>query len=131
MARRIGGKTMNGTAELIEVERQGDTLILTPRADLGELSCAEIEAEQARLLQLLAADPSIRNVLVDFARTDYFGSTALAMLVRLVEEAGKRGGRLAFCNLSAHERDVLAATRLTEIGTGYPSRREALEALAP
>jgi anti-sigma B factor antagonist len=119
---------MDTTTAMIEVERHGDTLILTPRRDLSELDYLEIEAEGGAVLRRLVADPSIRNVVVDFGRTDYFGSSALGLLVRLDREVRRRGGGMALYHVSAHEQDVLRVTGLDTLWAVRPSRGEAIEA---
>jgi stage II sporulation protein AA (anti-sigma F factor antagonist) len=120
---------MNAVLELIEVERLGDTLVLTSERDLRELEFEAIEQEQQEVLRRLADDPSIRNVVVDFRMTDCFGSTALKLLIRLQRVVRERGGRIALCNVSAHEREILAATRLDRLWPPHASREEAVEAV--
>jgi stage II sporulation protein AA (anti-sigma F factor antagonist) len=120
---------MNTATRMIEVELQGDTLVLTPQGDLRELDYQEIEAEGEELLRL-AEDPAVKNVVVDFARTDYFGSTALGLFARLWKRVRARGGRMALCNVSAHESQIMAVTRLASFWPVLPSREEALAALA-
>jgi anti-anti-sigma factor len=117
---------MNGTTGIFEIEKVGAVLVLSAKRDLRELEYGTIEAE----LHALADDPRVRRVVVDLGRTDYFGSTALGMLTVLCGHVESRGGQVAFCNLSAHERELLAITGLTELWPVYPSRREALEAVA-
>jgi hypothetical protein len=41
-----------------------------------------------------------------------------------------RGGRIAFCNVSPHEREILAVTGLNGLWPVYPSRAEAVAAVA-
>jgi hypothetical protein len=41
-----------------------------------------------------------------------------------------RGGRLAFCNVSAHEAEIMAATGLTRFWPIHSSRQEAIAAVA-
>ncbi len=114
---------------MIEVERQGDTLVLTPREDLRELDDREIEAEGEDLLRLADA-PAVKNVVVDLSRTDSFGSTALGLLARLWKRVQARGGRLALCNVSAHEAEIMEVAGLTCFWPIHPSRQEALAAVA-
>jgi stage II sporulation protein AA (anti-sigma F factor antagonist) len=121
---------MYATDEMMEIERQGDTLILTPLGDLRELYCQEIEAEREQVQRHLEAEPSIRGVVVDFGKTDYFGSTALGLLVWLRHEMRVRGGRMALCNLSAHEQDIVEVTGTDVLWTVYPSREEAVAAVS-
>jgi stage II sporulation protein AA (anti-sigma F factor antagonist) len=120
---------MATATRLIEVERRGATLVLTPQQDLRELDYREIEAEGEELLRLADA-PAVKNVVVDFSRTDYFGSTALGLLARLWKRVRARGGRLALCNVSAHESEIMEVAGLTSFWPIYPSQEDALAAVA-
>jgi anti-anti-sigma factor len=120
---------MNTATALIGVERQGRTAILTAQGDLRELHCQEIEREQEEILRLLGSNPSIENLAFDFAGTDFFGSTALGMLLRLWRQVRGRRGRMALCNVSPHEADILAETGLGQIWPIHASREAALEDL--
>jgi hypothetical protein len=73
---------MNTSAGLFEIDREGSTIIVTPVTDLRELNYRQIEDATDALLAFLD-DPMIHNVVVDFARTDYFGSTALGCFLRV------------------------------------------------
>jgi anti-anti-sigma factor len=114
---------MNPTDEILEVQRLDEVLVLTPRRDLRELEYREIEGELLRV----ANDPLALRVVVDLAHTDYFGSTAVGMLTLLCQRVQGRGGRVAFCNLSAHERETVAITGLDELWPICGSREEALQ----
>ena len=120
---------MDTTPPLMDIERSGTTLVLIPRRDLSELDWLEIERIQREALQELELSPSLRDVIVDFSRTDYFGSSALGLLTRIRKHVGIRGGRMALCGVSAHEQDILAVTGLAGFWTLYPSREEAIQAL--
>jgi anti-anti-sigma factor len=113
---------------IIEVERQGDTLILTPQVNLRELECQEIEAEEEALLRRMD-DPSIKNVVVDFHRTDYFGSSALGLFAQLRRRVRLRGGRMIFCNVSSHEAEIITVTGLAAFWPIHASREDALAAV--
>ncbi len=113
---------------LFEVERQGDVAVVTPTADLREFDYQGIESAAEGLLDLAAA-PGVKGVVLDFHRTDYYGSTALGFFVRLWKRVSSHGGRLAFCNVSAHEREVLAVTRLDGLWPICASREEAVAAV--
>lgn len=126
---RRGGVAMNATAEIFAVERLGNTLILTPQMDLGELHFWEIE-EKGRDLVRMLADPSIRVIVMDFANTGYFGSSALGLLTRLWRMMRDRGGKMALCNVSTNELEILDVVGLGGLWPVYPSREEAVEAVA-
>jgi anti-anti-sigma factor len=115
-------------AELFEVEQTGDTIIVTALADLSELGYRQIEAEGKAVLDMLAQAPG-RNVVVDFGRTDYWGSTALGLLVGIWKRVRSRGGRMALCRLSPHEKEILQISHLDHVWPMFPSRGQALKAL--
>ena len=108
-----------------EVERQGRTLVLVLRTELRELEFERIERTTAVLADLLRASDA-QNVVIDLRQTDYFGSTALSLFLTLWKLVRARGGRMAFCNASACEREVLQLTALDSLWPICPSREEAL-----
>ncbi len=120
---------MSTTTRMIEVERRGETVVLTPQVALRELDFQEIEAEGEELLRL-ADTPSVKNMVVDFALTDYVGSTALGLFAQLRQRVRARGGRMVFCNLSAHEAEIMEVVGLARFWPVLPSREEAIEAVA-
>jgi anti-anti-sigma factor len=111
---------------LFDVERDGEVLVLIPRADLRESDYVDIESGARSLLDLVAA-PDVKGLVLDFHRTDYYGSTALGFFLRLWKRIGIRGGRMVFCNLSVNENEILAVTRLDTLWTVCGSREEALK----
>jgi anti-anti-sigma factor len=113
---------------VFEVEQEGDALIVVPAVDLRELDFQRIEAGAKTILELLNGG-GVKNVVLDFHKTDYYGSTALGFFLKLWTRARKRNGRMAFCNVSAHEKEILQATRLDHVWPICASRREALEAV--
>jgi anti-anti-sigma factor len=113
---------------MFDVERDGEVLILIPRADLGESDYQDIESGARGVLELASA-PEVKGVVLDFHRTNYYGSTALGLFLRLWKRGGSRGGRMAFCNLSPNEREILAVTRLDTLWPAYTSREEAVKAV--
>ena len=101
-------------ADAFEIERDGETLIVTPVTDLREVDFPQIEAGAKEILALLSS-ASVKNVIMDFWRTDYYGSTALGFFVKLWKRVLQRGGRMVFCNISKHEREILGVMRLDEL----------------
>jgi anti-anti-sigma factor len=113
---------------LFEVGQDGDTLIVVPAAHLGELEYQQIEAGATEALQLLDG-AAIKNVVLDLHKTGYCGSTALGLFLKLWTRVRGRGGRMAFCNVSAYEQETLRVTRLDQLWPICPSRAEALQAV--
>ena len=118
------------TSGLFDVERDGNVLLLIPKVDLRESNYQEIEAGAQGILDLVSA-PEVKGVVLDFHRTDYYGSTALGFILRLWKRLSSRGGRLAFCNVSEREQEILEVTRLDTLWPVCPSREDALKAVRP
>ena len=119
---------MDSPADFFHVEHDGDTLIVTPTANMGELDQEPVNNAMKRLLSDLHAS-KVRNLVFDFQRTDYFGSTALGFFVRIWKTICTRDGRMVFCNVSTHEKEILKVTRLDQLWDICPTRTDALQAV--
>ncbi len=113
---------------LLDLERCGNTLVVMPRTNLREGLYQEIEQEE-NLLGDLVVQHAIRNIVVDFAGTDFFGSSALGFLIHLRKLVHGRGGHMALCNVSAHETEILNVTRLDQFWPICATRSDALQAI--
>jgi len=111
-----------------EVGRECHTLLVTALMDLRELDYSKIEAGASDILNLLG-NGTIKNVVLDFHKTDFYGSTALGFFVKLWKRVRDREGRLAFCGVSDHERESLKVTNLDGLWPICPSREEAVRAV--
>ena len=110
------------------VEQQGDTLIVTPMINLGELEYARIERDGSVVLQRLE-QAQARHVVVDCSQMDYCGSAALGFFVRMWKRVRMQGGHMVFCNVSDDEIEILKITCLDTLWSICESREEALEAV--
>jgi len=99
------------TARLLDVELEGDTMIVTPRGDLPEFAFEEIEEESKHAVKGLLQS-SARNVIMDLHRMNFSGSAALGFFIRLWKVVIGRGGIMVFCNVSEDEREILSVTHL-------------------
>lgn len=115
-------------AIVFEIEHVDDVLVVTPNADLRELDYQQIEQAGRKVLQTLAKNEA-RSVVIDFHRTDYYGSTALAFFLSVWRAVRNRGGHLAFCHVSEHEMQVLTLMRLDTLWSVCDTREEALAAV--
>lgn len=114
-------------AGIFAIERKGKTVVLTLEEDLGEVAFMETNA--AEVINVFD-DPTIKNLVIDFARSDYFGSTTLAFFIRLWKIVTERNGKMVLCNLSEHEKEILTVTKLDHLCTMCGSREEAMLAIA-
>jgi len=119
---------MTAATKVFQLESEDQSLIVTAQADLHELDYKEIEAEAEDILSLLG-DGTIKNVVLDFHKTDYYGSTALGFFVRLWKRVKERNGHMAFCGVSDREREILEVTNLAGIWPICSSRHEAIKAI--
>lgn len=112
---------------IFEIEQHDDTIVVVPAVDLRELEYGRIEEGARKILDILNV-PGIKNVVLDFHKTDYYGSTALGVFLKLWKRVRIRNGRMAFCNVSAHEKEILQFTHLDHLWLICPSRGDALKA---
>ena len=112
---------------LFEIERQGETIISTPLANLSSFD--DVESNAGEVVDALS-DLSIKNLVLDFRKTDYFGCSALALFVKLRRIVKGHNGSMAFCNLSEHEREILHVTRLDTLWPTCATRAAAMKTVA-
>jgi len=113
---------------VFDFEHSGGTLFLIPNTDLRELEFDALEAGAAEVLEELASK-DINHVVLDFHKTDYYGSTALAFFVKFWKRIKSRGGQMVFCNVSSHEREILELTNLTTLWPVCETREDAIKLL--
>ena len=116
---------MDSATNVFEIERQGDTVIVTPVRNLGEFAYQEVENEAATVLSLLDKG-DVKNVVLDFQKTDHYGSTALGFFIKLLKRVRSLHGQMALCHVSAHELDILRLLKLDKVWPICASRDEAL-----
>jgi anti-anti-sigma factor len=115
-------------AGMFEIEKENDVLFIVPVVDLSELDYQRIDRGMRDLLELLN-NVAIKNVILDFGKTDSYGSTALAFFLKLWQTIKMRHGHMAFCNVSEHELETLRVTNLDRLWPICSSRSEALAAI--
>jgi anti-anti-sigma factor len=113
---------------VFEVEQDDDTLIVLPTVDLRKLDYLQIETAAKAIVEMLHG-PGVKNVVVDFDESDHYGSGAIEYFLRFWKAVRERGGCMAFCNLTAHEREILRVTNLDHVWRVCSTRAEALEAV--
>ena len=94
----------------------------------GELVYEGFEAVVNTTLGMLD-NGDVKHVVVDFDRTDYFGSHVITLLLKTGKKTRSLGGKLALAGLSAHETEILKTTKLDTFWPVYSSRDEAIGAV--
>jgi anti-anti-sigma factor len=110
---------------IFDVEIQGDVMIITPDLDLTEPECYLIRDQALSILKQWEHS-SARHLIVDLRKTDRCGSSALGFFVELWKLARAKKGRMALCNVSPHEREILEVTRLRRLWPEFENRAAAL-----
>jgi anti-anti-sigma factor len=129
MEKVIVANATSASAEgIFKFERLIDTIVVISVVDLRVLDFQRIEAGAMEIFEILN-DTGIKNVVLDFHKTDYYGSTALGFFLKLWKRVRVRNGRMAFCNVSDHEKEILQITKLDHLWPICSSRSEALEAV--
>lgn len=121
---------MSTEKHLFEFQDNAGTLILSPTSDLSELELSYFDEEFRAVIRRLE-DSGFRNVVLDFQGTDYYGSTALGFFLKLWKRIRSVDGKMAFCNVSPHEQEVLRLTRLDTLWPICGTREDALQCLRP
>jgi anti-anti-sigma factor len=113
---------------IFEIEQADDTIIVVPSVDLQEMEYKRIEEGAMEILDLLNGTGA-KNVVLDFHKTDYYGSTALGFFLKVWKRVRVCNGRMAFCNVSDHEQEILQITKLDHLWPICSSRGGALQAI--
>jgi anti-anti-sigma factor len=119
---------MNQTIGAFELEWKGETLVLTPQINWGELAFQAMEPGATEILERLT-NTVTKYVVLDCCRTDYFGTSVLSYCLKLWEKVKNQGGQLVFCNVSDHEKEILQFMKLDSLWTICGSREEAMQAV--
>jgi anti-anti-sigma factor len=100
---------MADTMKHLSVDRQGDTVVVTPQGDL--LGGNEIE-ELEKLVRALAAEGN-QKLIIDLQKVGYMNSRALGVLIAGYDTYYvKRGAELKLRNCSKRIRDIINITRI-------------------
>lgn len=119
---------MASSTNLFDIEQLDGVVVVTPHSDLRELDYRQIEHGAAEVLAILRSGAA-SSVVMDFHRTDYYGSTALAFFLNVWKEVRNQGGHMAFCHVSPHEMQILRLMRLETLWSICDTRDEALAAV--
>jgi anti-sigma B factor antagonist len=101
----------------------GDVAILCCRGNLG---CEEAIMLSDAVAPLLSQK---RAVILNFAGVEGVDSGGLGTLVLLHMYAHSSGGRLRFCSLNGHVRELVKLTRVDTLFEIYPTEQQARNAV--
>jgi len=87
---------MNLATAILEMEQDGEMLILKPQNELHDLDQMEIEEAVDELLERMD-DSGVTDVLLDLDGIDVLRSQAPRLAVELWERVRSHGGSMAIC----------------------------------
>jgi anti-sigma B factor antagonist len=116
------------TSDDFRLEWHGDTMVITPAANVEGMNWDLIEQAADIVMAPLKSHPS-PMVVIDLSQVGYFGSVFLALLLRCHTAVKSRGGEMVLCGASKMARELLKITALDTLWALYETRDEALEAV--
>lgn len=90
----------------------------------------DVAGSQKAQETLLPAVTSGGKVIVDMTACDYVASSGLRVLLIVAKQAAVAGCRAVLCGVQPLVRDVIAMTGFDEVLEAFPTRLDALAALA-
>ena len=105
---------MSSSLKMFITEIRDDIAVVTATKNLSEFVYEKLEAEAADVLELLT-DARCRSVVIDLSQTEYCGSTALGLFLKIWKLTRSNKGKMSFCGLSANEKEVFATMKLDSL----------------
>ncbi len=111
------------------LHREHDATILELQSDYASLDQVGLADFGGQLLsEATYAEPPY--LILDLSQTQFIGSAFLELLVRAWKRVRQRGGAILLCGLQPLCRQVLETSRLYDLWPSFPTRDEALKAVA-
>jgi anti-sigma B factor antagonist len=111
-----------------QVERIGETAIITPSPDVEKMPDNLMEQAAQLVLSPLRTDKPT-GLIFDLSQVDYVGSVFLSFLLRCHKRVKEHGCEVVVAGASPRARELLHMTALDTLWALYDNREEALEAL--
>jgi anti-sigma B factor antagonist len=120
------GKTMSQSD--LEVMNDDGVTVIVLGEQYDNLDEPALEAAAVELLDIAqSADPPL--IVIDMARTNFFGSAFLGTLFRVWRRLTTRNGKLCVCGATGPFADVLSVTQVDRLWNLFDTREAAVESL--
>lgn len=120
---------MDSTSQIFEFAVEGRTAIVTPRTCLTEFDFAQIELDGKQVVTWFEKQAAV-HVLLDLKNSDYFGSSAVGLFMRLWKCARTKKGKMAVVNCSPHAMELLRLIQAEKLWHIAATRDDGLTFLA-
>ena len=112
----------------LEVLNNNGVTVIVLDEQYDNLDEPALEAAAAALLEIAqSADPPL--IVVDMARTKFFGSAFLGTLFRVWRRLTARNGKLCVCSATGPCAEVLEVTQVDRLWNLFETREAAVESL--
>ncbi len=119
---------MADAAVQLTEERYADVAVIRPSGRLDQNSS---QAFQARVLRLIAEDPSPSpHMVMDMTGIEYVSSVGLRALMIVAKQCHAADGRLALTNLSPMVAEIFEISRFDLIIENFEEVREAIASIS-
>lgn len=110
------------SAVLPSARRVGDSIVATVKGDVDLKTSPELRTA----LLLLIKDKIPARLILDLSSTSYMDSSAIAVLVEMLQKTRKAGGKVCLINLQPRVKGLLEIARLDTIFVIAANEAEAL-----
>jgi anti-anti-sigma factor len=108
----------------IGISRAGARTIIAPKASLNYQNCGELKSVLNASGQQVGSE-----IILDLKAVPFMDSEVLELVVRMHEDLKMRGGVLKIIGLNSVCRDILNATRLTNILNIFNDIKDAVRSM--
>lgn len=111
---------------VLHSELSENAVVVVPLRDVGSLSEEHVRSELDAVLAQVQQSGA-KNVVVDFAHLPYFGTAMLEVMLTIWRRVRTDEGRMAVCNASEMEREVLRISAFDSLWPMCDTREAAIE----
>ncbi len=112
---------------VLHSELDENAVVVVPLRDVGSMAEEHVRSELEAVLAQVR-DSGAKNVVVDFAHLPYFGTAMLEVMLALWRRV-RTDGKMAVCNASEMEREVLRISAFDSLWPMCNTREEAIKSL--
>ena len=111
------------------VNVQGETLLITPLRNISSLAEDEVQ-EQWEDIKSKVEQREVKDIVFDFEKVNYFGSSMLEAMLYLWKQVSPSNGRVVVCNVSETAHEILRVSKFDTLWPIYDSQQQALTELS-
>lgn len=109
--------------EIFTTQTDGPTMTIEVHGTVSSLADDSALGELNRIIEQIRAG-AVRDVLVDFGQSPYFGSCMLEALRAIWRDVQRRGGQMVLCNVSPVGREILEIAKFDRLWPVVDTRQD-------